>query len=168
MTNNELSGVCVRHHGVSQKRPTSQPLQSCNYADNKEVGAGSKNKTKAARSAGSNSFTRWIGFSEDDARSRRALAPPTNGPRAGRLHFQRVEDNAFHLRTCDKRLIANSVLHLCGGFHNLRLHHWHYICHVSTKFLHRRFSDGRAIKISQCLQFISGEIFYHRIYHRLG
>ncbi len=38
MTNNELSGLCVRHHGVSQKRPTSQPLQSCNYADNKEVG----------------------------------------------------------------------------------------------------------------------------------
>ena len=35
-------------------------------------------------------------LSEDGAWSRRALAPPTNGPRAGRLHSQRVEDNAFH------------------------------------------------------------------------
>jgi hypothetical protein len=30
--------------------------------------------------------------------SLRALVPLTNGPRAGRLHYQRVEDNAFHLR----------------------------------------------------------------------
>jgi hypothetical protein len=32
---------------------------------------------------------------------------------------------------------AKSVVHLCGGFHDLSLHHRHYVCHVSTKFLHR-------------------------------
>src|SRR5436305_14383098 len=63
---------------------------------------------------------------------------------------------------------ANSVLHLCGRFHDLSLHHWHYVCHVSTKFFHRRFSDGRAVKISQRLQLFSCEIFYHRVCHRFG
>ena len=32
---------------------------------------------------------------------------------------------------------ANSVVHLCGGFHDLSLHHRHEVCHVRTKFLHR-------------------------------
>src|SRR5947208_371064 len=53
---------------------------------------------------------------------------------------------------------AKSVVHLCGGFHDLSLHHRHYVCHVSTKFFHRRFSDRRAVKIGQRLQLFSCEI----------
>jgi len=40
---------------------------------------------------------KWIGFLEDEGWSRRAFAPRINGPGAGHLHCQRVEDNAFHL-----------------------------------------------------------------------
>ena len=89
-------------------------------------------------------------------------------PRAGRLQHQRVADNAFHLRISADRVVRNSVLHLAGGFHDLSLHHRHYVCHVSTKLLHGRFSDWRAVKISKRLQLVRCEIFHHRVYHRFG
>ena len=72
------------------------------------------------------------------------------------------ESRAHELRLCAS-VSAKSVVQLCLRFHYLGLHHRHYVCHVGAELLHRRFPDGRAIKICQRLQLFSGEMFYHRV-----
>ena len=113
-------------------------------------------------------FKPLMSWLEQQNKGRQIGWEQTNGPRAGRLQHQRVADNAFHLRISADRVVRNSVLHLAGGFHDLSLHHRHYVCHVSTKLLHSRFSDWRAVKISKRLQLVRCEIFHHRVYHRFG
>ena len=94
---------------------------------------------------------RWIGFSEDDVRAGAVFAPRINGPRAGRLHCQRVWTTLSTLAIC-----VMSVLPLSKN-ENVQEHHkWIGFLEdeVGVGAPSRRGSTarGRAISIANALR----------------
>jgi hypothetical protein len=55
------------------------------------------------------------------------------------------------LSSLPRRLVRHGMVQFCRCFNDLGLQHWHDVGHVCAEFLHRGFSDRRAIKISQRL-----------------